>query len=326
MGVLIVALLFFIPILLKPPLPQAANERAGETELPDGKSSGMPSKDGPVCGAVLNVEGESKPVPIEEYVAGVLAGEMPVNFHEEALKAQAVASRTYALRLAGSSEGQIKTTTAHQVYKPEAKRRKLWDKSFAENERKVRRAVKETEGQVLVHEGELISAMFFSTSNGRTETAKNYGGTDIPYLQSVESSGEETVAPAFEDSVTLTLQAWNDALGSDWSADRFRTMKLRRNETGRVQTVAAEGFEMSGRDMRDKLGLRSTDFDVAYDPDKKVVHVFTKGFGHGVGMSQYGAEAYARDGWTAEKILSHYYSGTTIKKLSADDPACLKLP
>ncbi|MFC0231090.1 stage II sporulation protein D [Bhargavaea ullalensis] len=300
--------------------PDAPEQTAGSgTEDPA-------AEEGAVCEAVLQVEGEPQPVPLEEYVVGVVAGEMPVNFHEEALKAQAVAARTYALRLAGSSQGAIKTSTAHQVYKTESERRKLWDKSFAENERKVRRAVEETAGRVLIHEGELISAMFFSTSNGRTETAKNYGGNDIPYLQSVESIGEEAVAPAFEDSVTVTLQAWNKALGSEWTADRFRTLKLKRNETGRVQSAVADNFEMSGRDVREKLGLRSTDFDIAFDPDLKVVHVFTKGFGHGVGMSQYGAEAYAKAGWEADKILSHYYSGTEIKKLNPDDPACLKLP
>ena len=324
-GVLIIVLLFFIPILLKDPLsgasPAPEQPLPVTADKPDGGESPAAA-----CEAFLQVEGEPEPVPLEEYVVGVVAGEMPVKFREEALKAQAIAARTYALRVAGGTDGALKASTAHQVYKTPAERKKLWDKSFDENEQKVRRAVEATAGSVLVHEGELISAMFFSTSNGRTETAKNYGGNDIPYLRSVESPGEEAVAPAFEESVTLTLQAWNKALGPDWTADRFRTLRLKRNETGRVQEAVADGFNMSGRDMREKLGLRSTDFDVAFDPDKQVVHVFTKGYGHGVGMSQYGAEALARDGWKAEKILSHYYSGTVIKKLSSDDSACLKSP
>ncbi|WP_035001107.1 stage II sporulation protein D [Bhargavaea cecembensis] len=318
----LIIFLFSMPILLKKTEGTAVDKPPAET----GPEEAQAPEAGAACEVFLTVEGEPEPVPLEEYVVGVVSGEMPAGFSKEALKAQAIAARTYALRVTSGGKEAIRKDTAHQVYKPEAERKKEWDKDFPDKEQKVREAVTETEGKVLIHEGELISAMFHSTSNGKTETAKNYGGTDIPYLRSVESPEDADVSPRFEDSETFTLSQWNKKLGGDWNTAKFGTLRLKRNETGRVQQAEANGFTMEGREMREKLGLRSTDFDIAYDPVKKIVHVFTKGYGHGVGMSQYGAEAYAREGWPAEKILFHYYEGTTIKKLEADDPECLKSP
>lgn len=318
----LIIILFCMPILLKKTEGMAGDKPPAETATGAAKA---PEEEAP-CEVFLTVEGEPVPVPLEEYVIGVVAGEMPADFSKEALKAQAIAARTYALRVTSGGKETIRKDTAHQVYKPEGLRKKEWDKAYPENERKVREAVTETEGKVLIHEGKLISAMFHSTSNGKTETAKNYGGTDIPYLRSVESPEDAEVSPRFEDSETFTLSQWNKKLGGDWNAAMFGTLRLKRNETGRVQQAEANGFTMEGREVRDKLSLPSTDFDIAYDPAKKIVHVFTKGYGHGVGMSQYGAEAFAREGWPAEKILFHYYEGTTIKKLEADAPECLKSP
>ncbi|KZE38417.1 autolysin modifier protein [Bhargavaea cecembensis] len=318
----LIIILFCMPIMLKKTQGTSVDKLPPATAPEDAQAT----EEGAACQIFLTVEAEPEPVPLEEYVIGVVSGEMPIGFSKEALKAQAIAARTYALRITSGGKEPIRRDTSHQVYKPEAERKKEWDKDYPENERKVREAVTETEGKVLVHEGELISAMFHSTSNGRTETAKNYGGTDIPYLRSVESPEDADVSPRFEDSETFTLSQWNKRLDGDWNAAQFGTLRLKRNETGRVQQAEANDFTMEGREMREKLGLRSTDFDIAYDPAKKIVHVFTKGYGHGVGMSQYGAEAYAREGWPAEKILFHYYEGTTIKKLEADDSECLKSP
>lgn len=319
----LIIMLFSLPILFKKPSEAIGDNPPASAEPEQAAAS---EEGAGACQVLLTVEGEGEPVPLEEYVAGVVSGEMPTGFSKEALKAQAIAARTYALRVTAGGKEPIRKDTAHQVYKPVAERKKEWDKDYPENEKKVREAVAETEGMVLIHEGELISAMFHSTSNGKTETAKNYGGTDIPYLRSVDSPEDADVSPRFEDSETFSLSEWDKLLGGGWDAVRFGTLRLKRNETGRVQQAEADGFTMEGREMREKLGLRSTDFDIAYDPKKKIVHVFTKGYGHGVGMSQYGAEAYAREGWPAEKILFHYYDGTTIKKLEADDPECLKSP
>ena len=138
--------------------------------------------------------------------------------------------------------------------------------------------------------------------------------------------GRRTLQPKVERTTEMTLAEWNEAIGSKWDADMFQILTTCRNPTGRVQKVVTSGFEASGREMRDLLGLASTDFDIAFDVTNKIVHVTTIGYGHGVGMSQYGAEAYAQKGWTAEKILLHYYTGTQIKKFTLLDSKCLKTP
>ncbi|MFD1203813.1 stage II sporulation protein D [Sporosarcina contaminans] len=308
LAVLFIILLFFIPITLKKTF---VDEKAvKEAEEP--------------CTVFITVEGEEQPIPLEEYVLGVVAGEMPVSFHEEALKAQAIAARTYALQTTDHGKKPIAATVAAQVYKTKAERKKRWGKEYKRNERKLRKIVEATNGQTIVYGEEMITAMFFSTSNGKTETAQNYSGNSIPYLQSVESPDEEIVEATVERQIELPIQKWNEALNINWNAEHFKSLKLVRNQTGRVQKVISTNFEMSGREMREALGLASTDFDIAYDVTNKIVIISTKGYGHGVGMSQYGAEAFAQKGWNAENILTYYYSGTKIKKFQLNESECLK--
>ncbi len=311
LAVLFIILLFFIPVFLK--------------QTPDISKKVEETKD-ELCPIEILVEGVDKPIALEEYVIGVVAAEMPITFHEEALKAQAIAARTYALQTTDNGAKPIAMDVSAQVFFTEAKRKERWGKEFKRNELKVRAAVEATAGDIIEYEEEMISAMFFSTSNGKTETAQNFSGNDIPYLRSVESPGEEDVAPTVERKAKMTLAEWNDVIGSKWNADRFRSLRLVRNPTGRVQKVVTEGFEMGGREMRELLGLASTDFDIAFDVTNEIVHVTTTGYGHGVGMSQYGAEVYAQKGWTAENILLHYYTGTNIKKFTLLDSECLKTP
>ena len=218
----------------------------------------------------------------------------------------------------------IQATVSAQVYKNPAERKKRWGKEFKANDKRLREIVKSTSDNIIVYEDEMITAMFFSTSNGKTETAQNYSGNPIPYLQSVESPGEDVVEAQVERRIEMPLNEWNEALGDEWKADRFRSLQLIRNQTGRVQKAQTTNFEMTGREMREALGIASTDFDIAYDITNKIVIITTKGYGHGVGMSQFGAEAFAQKGWTAESILTYYYSGTTIKKFELDESECLK--
>ncbi len=309
--ILFILLLFFIPVWLKTP-----PEKSGSTE--DATAQ--------LCSIEISVAGVDKPIPLEEYVAGVVAAEMPVSFHEEALKAQAIAARTYALRTTENGQKQIAADVSAQVYATEKDRKERWKKEFKRNEEKVQAAVQATAGDILVYEDEMISAMFFSTSNGKTEAAQNFSGSDIPYLQSVDSPGEEDVAPTVERATEIALTKWNQILGTNWNADHFRKLQLVRNSTGRVQKVISTGFEATGREIRDQLELASTDFDIAYDVTNEIVHITTTGYGHGVGMSQYGAEAFAQKGWPADRILLHYYSGTEIKKFTSLDSECLKSP
>lgn len=306
----IIVLFFFIPILAKKAPDLLFVEEKEEEE----------------CDLLITVEGVAEPLPLEEYVIGVAAGEMPANFHPEALKAQVIAARTYAARNTDKGKKPIAKDVSAQVYRTEAERKERWGKSFKEYEQKIRRAQEETKGQIIVHGEEIISAMFFSTSNGKTEAAQNFSGYPVAYLKSVESPGEEVVAPDMERKQQMTLTEWNRKLGVKWTANDFRGLQLVRNQTGRVQKMTTGLYETSGRQVREKLQLASTDFNIAYDVNNQIVHVTTVGYGHGVGMSQYGAEAFAQKGWSAEQILQHYYSDTSIQKIKIAEEQCLKSP
>jgi len=308
---LFIILLFFIPFLLRQ-TPENVTE-PGEQKVE-------------LCPVDIMIDGADKPISLEEYVVGVVAAEMPATFQEEALKAQAIAARTYALQTTDNGKKPIAPDVSAQVYSSEEKRKERWGKEFKRNEKKVRAAVEATAGDTIVYQEKMISAMFFSTSNGKTETAQNFSGNDIPYLQSVESPGEGDVEAKVERTAEIPLAKWNKTIGGKWDADSFRSLQLVRNPTGRVQKVVTSEFQASGREVRELLGLASTDFDIAFDVTNKIVHVTTTGYGHGVGMSQYGAEAYAQKGWTAENILLHYYTDTQIKKFTLLDSQCLKTP
>lgn len=276
------------------------------------------------CQIDVQVIGTKKPIALEEYVKGVVAAEMPIGFHKEALKAQAIAARTYVLKTSDYGKKPIATDVSAQVFHSKKERQEKWGKKFTKNEQIVEEVVEQTAAQVIVFEDELITAMFFSTSNGQTENAENFSGQPIPYLQTVSSPGENEIAPLFEEQKSFTLAQWSDLLGEQWTADMFSTLKLVRNSSGRVQKVITSKGEFEGRELRTLLNLRSTDFNIAFDILREEVHVTTVGYGHGVGMSQYGAEVFAQEGWTAEQILAHYYTKTKIKKLTNNDPACLK--
>ncbi|MDS9472265.1 stage II sporulation protein D [Sporosarcina pasteurii] len=307
-----VLLLFFFPLLIikESPKPQAEQTK----------------KEGGYCPFEITVQGVDKPFALEEYVKGVVAAEMPIAFHEEALKAQALAARTYALRTTEKGVKPIAKDVSAQVFYTEAERKKNWGKEFKKNEKKIDAAVRATAGEIIVYEDEIISAMFFSTSNGKTETAQNYSGADVPYLQSVDSAGEEALTPVYKEENKIPLAKWNEALGMNWDATMFESLQLIRNSSGRVQKMVTDGFEKEGREIRELLGLRSTDFDIAFDVTNNLVLIDTVGYGHGVGMSQYGAEALAQQGLTANEIIAHYYLDTEIKKILINDPECLKTP
>lgn len=307
-----ILLLFFFPLLVIKESPKLQTEEK--------------EKEAGYCPFEITVQGVDKPFTLEEYVKGVVAAEMPISFHEEALKAQALAARTYALRTTEKGVKPIAKDVSAQVFYTEAERKKNWGKDFKKNERKVDAAVRATAGEVIVYGDEIISAMFFSTSNGKTEAAKNFSGADIPYLQIVDSVGEEELTPAYKEETKISLAQWNEALGTNWDATMFESLQLVRNSSGRVQKMVTDGFEKEGREIRELLGLRSTDFDIAFDVTNNLVLINTVGYGHGVGMSQYGAEALAREGLAANDIIAHYYTDTKIKKILNNDPECLKTP
>ena len=254
-------------------------------------------------------------VDLEEYLVGVVLAEMPASFEMEALKAQAVAARTYALRCCSDSRrhGDHTICTNHaccQAYiSPENYLGRYGSSADLE---KVRSAVYQTAGQVLTYQGELITAAYFSCSGGTTEDAVAVWGVDVPYLQSVDSPGEES-SPVYTDTVEFTPDTFCNAMAirlsgkpETWFGDVVYT------DGGGVSTMTIGGVAYRGTTLRTLLGLRSTAFTVRVSNGKIIFT--TSGYGHRVGMSQYGADAMAASGSTCEEILAHYYQGTELTR------------
>lgn len=264
----------------------------------------VPEVESESCTILITVNGQQ--LPLDEYLIGVLAGEMPVSFHEEALKAQAIAARTYALKQTAYGEVAIQATTAHQVFQPTEQRQEKWKEAFLANENKLAQAVQETENQIITYNGELITAMFHSSSLNATESAKNFSGNTIPYLQSVSSPEQQP-----SEEVYFTFQQLNNLLKQSFTANTYKKIKLLKNDTNRVTQVQINATKWTGRDFRELLQLKSTNFDVKWSASG--ITFTTYGYGHGVGMSQHGANTLAKNGQTAEQILAHYYPNTTIE-------------
>ena len=236
-------------------------------------------------------------IDFETYVMGVVAAEMPASFSEEALKAQAVAARTYAIHKTNNLVQPIDTTTAHQVYFPV-------NNLSSEYREKIRTVVEETKSLVLVKDGKPISAMFHASSNGFTESALNYSGNDVSYLQSVPSPEEKLTTHRF------SISELNHLLKQQFSVEQIKQAVIIRNDTNRISEITIGGKTWTGRDFRDVLSLASTDFKIQIN--EGVVEIIASGYGHGVGMSQNGANELAKQGQTFEQILKYYYSGVEI--------------
>ena len=254
-------------------------------------------------------------LPLEEYIVGVLAGEMPIYFEKEAFKAQAVAARSYALKRIEyniDNDYDVVDSVLNQVYLDNNYLKEAWDNEYVNNINKLREAVNETSMEYLDYNGEVIDALFFSTSNGYTETASLVFNIDLPYLQSVKSSWDEKTSSAFRSSMSISLEDFYSKLGILYS-DTFDVKILKRSDTNRIITLSINGIEFSSRTLYDKLGLKSTDFSLKKDGNNILIDMV--GYGHGVGMSQYGAEGMAKEGYNYIDILKHYYVGTNIKKI-----------
>ena len=248
-------------------------------------------------------------VPFEDYIKGVVAGEMPATFELEALKAQAVASRSYAMYQMTATkdrEYDVLNTTANQVYLTDQELKENWKEEYPEKINKI----KETSGEYLTYEGKVINAMFFSTSVGATENSEEVFVSALPYLRSVDSKWDEA-SPAYTDTYTFTLEEFYKKLNLQYN--QTLTIEVTsKTSTGRTRTLKINGTEINGRDLATKLNLRSNYFDIVQNENN--VTITTKGFGHGVGMSQYGANGMAKEGYKYDQILKHYYQNTEIKK------------
>lgn len=278
--------------------------------------------------AVWNTQASSLyNLPLEEYVRGVVAAEVPAGFHAEALKAQAVAARTYALRRIERDErlpahGHAHVTSdfrLHQAWtdeqqflaaRPPELGAQQWDA--------IVEAVDATRGIVLTYQGELIEALYHSTSGGHTEDASRYFQSTVPYLKAVpDPYGDHSPLHTSRTIVPLDTAFARLGVASARAASagfgRGAAVYVRsRTPSGRAEEVIVGGQTFTGRQVREALGLRSNWFDVRVDGNRVIFDV--RGSGHGVGMPQYGADGMGRAGHSYKSILAHYYQGTTLQQ------------
>lgn len=247
-------------------------------------------------------------IDLEEYLIGVVGSEMPASFHPEALKAQAVAARTYALKQV--ERGVTMTDTVrHQVYRDNNQLRQLWGTSYNTYYSKIKEAVTATKGKTITYNGEYIDAMYHSTNNGKTESSKDVFGNYYPYLVSVNSPWDKD-ATSYLREIEKNINEVNNTLNLGIT-DNTSIDIIERTDGGGIAVIKIDGHEYSGVELRHLLGIRSTDFDITIDGE--IVKITTRGYGHGVGMSQYGANGMANAGYNYNQILSHYYKNTIIK-------------
>lgn len=260
---------------------------------------------------------EINEVPIEEYVVGVLAGEMPVEFELEALKAQAVAARSYVMIQMErniNKEYDVVDTVTNQVYLDKEHLQSVWKESYTDNINKIKIAVLSTKGEYISYGGKVAEALFFSTAPGVTENSEDVFTNKVAYLRSVDSHWDE-ISPVYNSNTTFALKEFYSKLGLEYS-DTLKIEITNKTSTGRVKKLKINGKELTGNYVCSKLSLRSTFFEIIQEGTKVIIK--NKGFGHGVGMSQYGAQGMAKEGYNYQDILKHYYTGIEIKNFMID--------
>lgn len=259
-----------------------------------------------------------------EYVCGSVAAEMPLAYNEEALKAQAVACFTNALRLKAVDEnkndGSISDdTSVHQGYIDVNQRKEKWGKDFEKYEKKLQKIVQETENEALYYNGSVCVAAFSAISNGNTENAQNLWGTKVDYLVSVDSSADK-LSPNYASTVSYSKdnffkKAEEAKIPVNKSADIKNIIKVTKtSETGTVLEVNVNGKSYTGEEIRKAFSLRSPTFTIK--ATDSTITFSVHGYGHGIGLSQYGANALAEKGYNYKQILAHYYTGTEIREIS----------
>lgn len=270
------------------------------------------------------IKKEDKVVEMDtmQYLKEVVAAEMPVDFYDEALKAQAVAARTYMVdrRNNGGTDihkgAVICTDSTHcKAWISEAERKVLWQDNADEKWEKIAKAVEDTDGVIITYDGKPISAVFHSTSSGQTENASDVWGGNVPYLVSVASVGDSE-SPKYHSERVLTTEEYRkiaeeNISGIDWNNGNFS--EILRSGAGGIRSLKVGGVAISGTTFRSIFSLRSTNAEITEDSGKITISV--KGYGHGVGMSQYGANYLAAQGKSYEEILKTYYTGVEVSRV-----------
>ena len=281
------------------------------------------------CGKVklLHIKDNTiEELDIDEYLLGVVSAEMPADFEEEALKAQAVVARTYTIYMIEHNKGKHENadicddSSCCQAWISKGDRLSRWDEEKRDdNWKKIERAVYSTAGKVATYNGDVIDAFFHSNSGGKTEEVSNvWGGENLPYLQSVETSGEEAYSQ-YASVVVLGKSDFEDKIKQkypDFVIDYNNTECIKiieYTQGNRVKTIKIGNLELSGVEVRSLIGLKSANFVVEISDDN--IKFSVKGYGHGVGMSQTGADSMAKQGSNYEEIIQHYYTGVEVTNI-----------
>ena len=247
---------------------------------------------------------------LEEYIIGVVSAEMPASFNKEALKAQSVVARTYALKSIKSNK-QLTSDNSTQNFKDNNELKKMWEINYNTYYNKIKSAVLETKGLYLSYNNDYVDAVYHSTSNGNTEDAVYVWGNSVPYLKSVSSEYDNT-NKNYNSTITLTYNEISNKLKNSIDSNtKFNIIS--RTSGNRVKEIEINGTTYSGVEFRKLLNLRSADFSIENNGANVVIS--TNGYGHGVGMSQYGANGMANNGSSYRDILLHYYTGVSIKNI-----------
>ena len=253
-------------------------------------------------GSVINLN-------MTDYLIGVVSSEMPASFNLEALKAQSVLARTYALK-AKQTGKKLTDTVSTQSYIDIDQMKNKWGNSFNTYYNKIKNAVENTNGEYLSYNGNYIEALYHSTNNGKTESSLDVFGNYYPYLVSVSSEYDKN-ASSYLRTINMPLDTISNKLGLSLNNDSVISI-ISYTDGGNIKEININGNNFSGKKVRELLGLRSADFDISISDNN--ANITTRWYGHGVGMSQYGANGMANAGYSYKDILSHYYPGTTLTK------------
>lgn len=263
------------------------------------------SKDNTIYVSAL-VNNKKTDLSLEDYIVGVVSCEMPASFDIEALKAMSVAARTYSLYKSERNK-TLKTTTDDQCYIDESAMKEKWKNNFDKYYNKINNAVNDTKGEYMTYNDKTIIAFYFSISNGKTENVENVFSQKLDYLVSVDSSWDKR-NNSNEKDIKMKVSDFLKKLNIN--DNKIKNIKIDRSNTNRINNIKINNKNYKGTKFRSLLNLKSTDIEIKYDND--YVYIHTVGYGHGVGMSQYGANYMAQDGYKYDDILKHYYKGVKI--------------
>ena len=319
---LLAFIIIFTPALTLPSNANSTGETIGDKTIEKVKEvfgyvkDEKSDKNDEAVQVMLHQTGGSVTLTMKDYLCGAVAGEMPAVYEKEALKAQAVACYTYAKAQEKKGTALTDNPNKNQSYISKEELKERWGDNYKLYYGKIEEAVDEVLGQYLTYNGELIETVaFHAISPGATESASEvWGGETIPYLVPVDSDADK-LSPDYSTTTVFSADDLRKRLGGLVSlSDDVSTWleKTNTSNTGMVKSVTICGKEISGSDFRTALGLRSFHFEIIYKGNSFTIN--TKGYGHGVGMSQYGANAMAAQGKNYKEILSHYYPGTKIQE------------